>query len=675
MEKLDLKLIDVMRIRSASKVCRRLRSESKTKNFKKMYEETVEYITLMKNIRNDIDPSYYSSVMTSTIDEYLVRNRDKNYLGRDRNNFMFLYSFCLDNVENIRKMMVVQNQIQLLSLQEDKKKEKEKYTELLHNMNSRIEQILDEIDLSDKIDFINSSLDVDLMNIEEFMKEAAGWNPIVYNNRMDKLKIIDYKLDSSRKRDYNQIRNFLFNNDNMDILENRNTFRLLTINPYKKLELMDFKYEKGTQSFCDFMGSELFYNSHFNLDEDKRVESHVANLNKLDIKGDKKGNELLASGKVEFFMLDYNEDVIDNKSVANSVSERRTTLAIGRKKITSNSFDIVYLPLLLTDLLSTTSYLSDIGKRETFYSNKINEASALARDGGTVIIETAEAILSIPKILKAISKMKDLVIIHHDELYDSAYAFEGGITIICKKSLDISAKEINENKSKILNMLSNEMSVQRTFDEDISYSMSKAMNEYTKTEKEINEEKTKDVFQIHLPDDDSEEIEIEEIKEIKKVSKTTSEKIMSKISFIKNDLENIESLYFKGEKINFAELENYLILNRNKTADFLMDAKRSLNKKSIDSIKPLLPFNEGQIGLMLSSGCVNGVVSKKGEKPHIIRGDSTEEKTLKPDFSEIELNNVVNNSGTTVNTVAVTERKDFCVNIECLTQDGVIKKL
>ena len=69
---------------------------------------------------------------------------------------------------------------------------------------------------------------------------------------------------------------------------------------------------------------------------------------------------------------------------------------------------------------------------------------------------------------------------------------------------------------------------------------------------------------------------------------------------------------FKGAVFNLGELQRQM--SASKTIDMLFE------KSKIDGMekRPLLPFNNGQIGLIGGSGYINGYVDC--ENPHIIKG-------------------------------------------------------
>ena len=47
---------------------------------------------------------------------------------------------------------------------------------------------------------------------------------------------------------------------------------------------------------------------------------------------------------------------------------------------------------------------------------------------------------------------------------------------------------------------------------------------------------------------------------------------------------------------------------------------QKIKKTDEDIRKPLLPFNIGQLGLVLTSGCLDGIVEEKDGNCHLIKG-------------------------------------------------------
>lgn len=79
---------------------------------------------------------------------------------------------------------------------------------------------------------------------------------------------------------------------------------------------------------------------------------------------------------------------------------------------------------------------------------------------------------------------------------------------------------------------------------------------------------------------------------------------------------------FKGSKLDTDEMEN--ILRETNLVNKSIDAQRV--EKLDETIKnPLLPFNIGQLGLVLTSGCLDGVVDEGDGNKHLIKGRVSKE--------------------------------------------------
>lgn len=109
---------------------------------------------------------------------------------------------------------------------------------------------------------------------------------------------------------------------------------------------------------------------------------------------------------------------------------------------------------------------------------------------------------------------------------------------------------------------------------------------------------------------------------------------------------------FRGSVLDESELE-YLVNNSGLMNSFW---KQQEIEEKDTSMRPLLPFNMGQIGLVLTSGCLDGVVEEYEGQYHAIKGMVTKIR----DFN----NNVENNDETSIETVSNK------VQINLLTPDG-----
>ena len=93
---------------------------------------------------------------------------------------------------------------------------------------------------------------------------------------------------------------------------------------------------------------------------------------------------------------------------------------------------------------------------------------------------------------------------------------------------------------------------------------------------------------------------------------TTSK--LKPIAFSKGE---IELKQFRGSKIDDDELE-MLFTQSNATVQFWKE--QTPNNLTDTSMRPLLPFNVGQIGLVLTSGCLDGVIDEGNGFYHAVKG-------------------------------------------------------
>ena len=89
---------------------------------------------------------------------------------------------------------------------------------------------------------------------------------------------------------------------------------------------------------------------------------------------------------------------------------------------------------------------------------------------------------------------------------------------------------------------------------------------------------------------------------------------------------------FRGGYISPAEMQNII------STDGLYNEfyKQVDDHKILTDTQPLLPFNIGQVGLVLTSGRLDGVIEEPGDRYHIIKG-----RTIK--YTENIQNNIENN--------------------------------
>ena len=109
---------------------------------------------------------------------------------------------------------------------------------------------------------------------------------------------------------------------------------------------------------------------------------------------------------------------------------------------------------------------------------------------------------------------------------------------------------------------------------------------------------------------------------------------------------------FRGSVLDESELE-HLIANSGLMSSFW---KQHEIEEKDTSMRPLLPFNMGQIGLVLTSGCLDGVVEEYEGQYHAIKGMVTKVR----DFN----NSREDNDETSIETISNK------VQINLLTPDG-----
>lgn len=103
---------------------------------------------------------------------------------------------------------------------------------------------------------------------------------------------------------------------------------------------------------------------------------------------------------------------------------------------------------------------------------------------------------------------------------------------------------------------------------------------------------------------------------------------------------------FKGSIIDMEELHD--IVNNSGALDAFFDAQK-VEKVGESSTKPLLPFNIGQLGLVLTSGCLDGVIDEGDGHYHLVKGKVSKRSEM---TSEIE-DGVINESETISNRVEI----------------------
>lgn len=96
----------------------------------------------------------------------------------------------------------------------------------------------------------------------------------------------------------------------------------------------------------------------------------------------------------------------------------------------------------------------------------------------------------------------------------------------------------------------------------------------------------------------------------------------------------IEIDTFRGSILSSEQLSKII------TTSGCMDSfwkKQSVEKLSESKKQPLLPFNIGQIGLVLTSGCLDGVIDEGNGNYHLIKGRVTKQSSIENNYEENQL--------------------------------------
>lgn len=122
-------------------------------------------------------------------------------------------------------------------------------------------------------------------------------------------------------------------------------------------------------------------------------------------------------------------------------------------------------------------------------------------------------------------------------------------------------------------------------------------------------------------------------------------------------VENTELKLFRGSVLDESELDE--IINSDGLYNDFFNSMEI--KNNLKDSKPLLPFNIGQIGLILSSGCLDGVVDEVDGVKHVIKG-----MTIKQTDRNTE--STINNKGETI--IDATTTVSNRVQISAFGADG-----
>lgn len=99
---------------------------------------------------------------------------------------------------------------------------------------------------------------------------------------------------------------------------------------------------------------------------------------------------------------------------------------------------------------------------------------------------------------------------------------------------------------------------------------------------------------------------------------------------------------FKGSVLDMDELFN--IVTTSGCLDSFFE-KQTVDKINENTKQPLLPFNVGQIGLVLTSGCLDGIIDEGDGNYHLVKGRVSKKSDIKRDVSNgvVEETEVVSN--------------------------------
>lgn len=103
---------------------------------------------------------------------------------------------------------------------------------------------------------------------------------------------------------------------------------------------------------------------------------------------------------------------------------------------------------------------------------------------------------------------------------------------------------------------------------------------------------------------------------------------------------------FKGSALDLEELSNII---ENSSLMNKMWEKQKVKKIDEEIKNPLLPFNIGQLGLVLTSGCLDGIVDEGDNNKHLIKGRVTKKKLVE----EVKTDDGFEITETTVNKVEI----------------------
>ena len=106
----------------------------------------------------------------------------------------------------------------------------------------------------------------------------------------------------------------------------------------------------------------------------------------------------------------------------------------------------------------------------------------------------------------------------------------------------------------------------------------------------------------------------------------------------------IEITRFRGGKLDTNEM-NRLYSQSGAVKDFWK--KQKVHKITDKLAHPLLPFNVGQLGLVLTSGCLDGIIEEQGECSHVVKGRVVKitdtERRFNDDGNQVQISSTTSN--------------------------------
>lgn len=157
---------------------------------------------------------------------------------------------------------------------------------------------------------------------------------------------------------------------------------------------------------------------------------------------------------------------------------------------------------------------------------------------------------------------------------------------------------------------------------------------------------------------DNKEFDADEYNKLRTLKAEKIKDLNNPIDKVKLPASNTIVEMFRGSVLDFDEM-NDLIEKTKCYEDFWN--KQNDDSKMQDTKRPLLPFNIGQIGLVLTSGCLDGIVEEKDGACHLIKGRVSKKSEVEhsTDNNRLEIRETISNK----------------VEIKVILPDGTFKTL